>query len=86
MLLCRQRYLFYDTNHIINAGLDDFGIITNKELQFRPGITSLLVSIPIVNDDIVEGIETFSAVLKSTAAGVALAPNESSVIIFDDGK
>ena len=64
---------------------DDYFMIAGKVLQFGPGITQHVVSIPVVNDSTVEEVETFSVVLATTAAGVTLAPSESLIQILDDG-
>ena len=43
------------------------------------------MSIPIVDDSVVETTELFSALLTTTSAGVTLAPNQSLVYILDNG-
>ena len=61
-------------------------MITGEDLQFGRGLShSYNVSIPIVNDSIVETTELFSALLTTTSAGVTLAPNQSLVYILDNG-
>ena len=60
-------------------------MIANEELQFRPGVTELFVLVPIINDNTSEDMETFSAVLTTTAAGVTLDPSKTSIHILDDG-
>ena len=60
-------------------------MITGEDLQFGPGLSQHNVSIPVVNDSLVETTELFSALLTTTTAGVTLAPHESLIYIVDDG-
>ena len=51
-----------------------------------PGRTNGTASIPIANDMIVEGLESFDAILESGSDGVIIGtPGEAEVTIIDDG-
>lgn len=64
---------------------DDYLMIADEILQFGPGLLQHNVSIPIVNDNSVEAVESFSTVLTTTTAGITLAPSESLIYILDNG-
>jgi hypothetical protein len=67
----------------LTAGPTDFTPVTGT-LTFTAGITRQLFSIPITNDSLIEGDETFLVTL-SNPLGVALAnPMTATVTIVDD--
>lgn len=53
-------------------------------VTFLPGETSKTISVPIVNDDIYEGAETFTVRLSATA-NASLGKDVGTAIIHDDG-
>ena len=56
---------------------------TSGTLVFQPGQTSKTIDVPIVNDTLTEGDETFLVTL-SSPAGAALARPQATVTITDD--
>ena len=57
--------------------------------MFPAGSTSQLVSIPIINDILIENDETFEAVLSKVAGTpdvVIGTPNVANVVIVDDDR
>ncbi|MBE9028497.1 DUF4347 domain-containing protein [filamentous cyanobacterium LEGE 11480] len=65
------------------AGSDFTG--SNGTLNFAAGDTSATVSIPILNDTVIEPTETFSLALSNPTAGTTLGTNSSTTIsILDD--
>ena len=76
----------YKSNNLTYIDIDDYVSVTGEDLQFGRGLSRLRsVSIPIVNDSIVETTEFFSALLTTATAGVTLAPNQSLIYILDNG-
>jgi Ca2+-binding RTX toxin-like protein len=76
----------YDTTDGTAKGIYDFTGASKQTLTFRAGETSKTILIPITEDALVEGDETFNVVL-SNAAGANLGTNSSSkVTIIDNDK
>ena len=69
-----------------NTAPDDYTSVTNQQLTFGPGTTSIPVDIPIVNDNIVELEEQFTASLSlgTTASNVQVDPDLATISITDD--
>ena len=53
-------------------------------LEFSSSVVSITVPVTIVDDDIVENPETFSAVLNTADTDVFLQPNEATVRVSDN--
>ncbi len=54
-------------------------------LSFAPGETQKIITVPVIDDSIAEGDETFSASLSNPSAGAALGdPNTTTVTINDN--
>ena len=61
--------------------------VTRSDLTFNASTSSQRVTIPILEDDIVEGSETIIVTLTSTDPAAILNPSSASVTIEDnDGK
>ena len=61
--------------------------VTSSDLTFDAATSSQTVTIPILEDDIVEGSETITVTLTSTDPAAILNPQSASVTIEDnDGK
>lgn len=70
--------------YLLYAGLLDFND-TSIQLMFTPVILVHNVSISITDDDIIEGIETFTATLTSDSSSpIDLNPPEADISILDD--
>ena len=54
-------------------------------VEFSPGIVQRSVSVPIVDDSIVEGTELFFALLSDAGDPVVINPEEATVFIQDEG-
>ena len=59
---------------------------TSQTVTFQPGETSLIVMVPILIDNRLEGVEQFTAMLSLPAGqvGVVLGANMATVEITDD--
>lgn len=58
---------------------------TSGDLTFGPGITSRTFSVPIIDDSISEGNETFTATLSAPGGGASLGmPSKATVTIIDN--
>ena len=55
------------------------------DLTFTPGVNSLTVSVPIIDDGILEDIEQFFGDLSTSDPDVDLRPQRTTIIIVDDG-
>ncbi len=62
---------------------NDFIIVTNT-IVFRPGETNKLVSIPIVDDQLIEGDETVSMILSNVIGAILIEPTSATLTIVDD--
>ena len=61
--------------------------VTSSDLTFNATTSSQTVTIPIIEDNIVEGLETIIVTLTSTDPAAILNPPSASVTIEDnDGK
>lgn len=63
---------------------NDYGIPVPSLLVFPAGTTSLCTDIPITNDDVYEGNETFTVSLTSTSSSVNVSGSSAEVLIIDD--
>ena len=61
----------------------DYGT-TDVDFVFGPGVDRVCANVPIVNDDIFEGVENFFASLTTSDSAVTLSPDEAEVIILED--
>ena len=52
-----------------------------EEVVFEQGLSQQCVEIPILNDDILESIEQFTAILSTNDTNVALQNNSATVLI-----
>ena len=69
---------------LLHVGLLDFND-TSMQLMFTPIILVHNVTIPITDDTIVEGIETFTATLTSDSnSPIDLDPPEADISILDN--
>ena len=59
-------------------------IATTQQVVFAPGEKEKIVSVPIVNDDVLEGEEMFSATLTTNDPKVTLFNSSTSVSITDN--
>lgn len=57
---------------------------TSGTLNFAAGVESLNIVVPIINDSLLEGSETFTVSLGSPVGAVLGTPNVATVTIFDD--
>jgi len=73
---------FQTTNVSATAGLD-YGGLTNT-LTFAPGERLKLVDIPILNDGLKEGNETFRVILSNPTGGAALGTPQSATVTIRD--
>ena len=72
--------------HLIHSATVDY-IVTSSDLVFNTTTSSQTVTIPILEDDIVEGSETIIVTLTSADPAAIVNPQSASVIIEDnDGK
>ena len=55
-----------------------------QELTFSPGETMKRVEVTIVNDDVYEGLEEFTAELTTTDSGVDIFQPDATARINDD--
>ena len=60
-------------------------IATSVDLTFTPGVNSLTVSVPIIDDGILEDTEQFFGDLNTSDPDVDLRPQRTTIIIVDDG-
>ena len=58
--------------------------VTSSDLTFNASTSSQTVTIPILEDDIVEGSETIIVTLTSADPAAILSPPSASVTIEDD--
>ena len=56
---------------------------TNRIIDFTPGQLQINVTVPTLNDELVESNELFSAILISLSTGVLLGQNTAIVTIED---
>lgn len=63
---------------------NDYGNPVPSLLVFPVGTTSRCTDIPIINDDIYEGSETFSVSLASPSSSVNVSGSSAGVLIIDD--
>lgn len=63
---------FVTTNLSATAGLDYLDVVTN--VTFGAGETNRVIAVPMLNDALVEGLETFRASLSNPSGGAMLGP------------
>ena len=61
---------------------------TTITIAISPGDTSAVISIPIINDDVLEGDERFDIVLQPQGNGVTTGSSRQATVIIanDDGE
>jgi hypothetical protein len=65
---------------------EDYGVVSGV-LAFAPGVTAATITIPIVDDAVVEGTEEFTLVLDSPTGGASIGlPASITVTIRDDDR
>ena len=62
----------------------DYHQMTSTAVEFTAGETEQTVVIPIVDDRVLEEIESFSIEISSTSNGVVVEDGRASVVIEDD--
>ena len=76
---------FATTQVSATAGSDYVDVVTN--LTFAVGEINRTVGVPVLNDGLVEGIETFQALLSNPSGGAVLGPRaDATVRITDNDK
>jgi hypothetical protein len=73
---------FATTNLSATPGLDYLDVATN--LTFGAGETNLIIAVPILNDSLVEGMETFQAWLSSATGGAVLGTRTNATVRIAD--
>ena len=53
-------------------------------MTFLPGVTSVQVQVPIIDDSVIENTEIFSAILSTTDTNVVLGDDTAFVTILDN--
>ncbi|MEO6033813.1 MAG: Calx-beta domain-containing protein, partial [Verrucomicrobiota bacterium] len=74
---------FLTTTNGTATPANDFTVVTNT-IFFREGETNKVVSIPLVNDAIIEGDETVTLLLTNATGGILSAPTAAILVIVDD--
>ena len=62
----------------------DYTAATSQTLTFAATDTVKTVSVPLINDDVLEDAETFRLVLSSPSSNAELGDGQASVLILDD--
>ena len=68
--------------YFLIAGTDYGGVVTT--VTFEPGDTEQFVDISIVNDDVLEGVEMFTATLTIDDSNVDISSNDTATITITD--
>ena len=68
--------------YFLIAGTDYGGVVTT--VTFEPGDTAQFVDISIVNDDVLEGVEMFTATLTTDDSNVDISSNDTATITITD--
>ena len=76
--------VMYSTADGTAAAGSDYIAATDEPLTFAAGEEAKTVSVPLVNDDVVEDAETFRLVLSSPSSNAELGGDEASMLIRDD--
>ena len=76
--------VMYSTADGTAAAGSDYIAATDEPLTFAAGEEAKTVSVPLVNDDVVEDAETFRLVLSSPSSNAELGDDEASMLIRDD--
>ncbi|OMH39718.1 Calx-beta domain-containing protein [Motiliproteus sp. MSK22-1] len=87
IVVSRSGYLYLESSLQVSTSIGsaietDFSVIS-KNVLFESGVSEITVLVPILDDDKLEDIETFSVVL-SDAVNVSLSGEESTVSILDN--
>ena len=78
--------MLMESHFLIHAATEDY-IITSSDLTFDAATSSQTVTIPILDDDIVEDSEAIIVTLTSSDPAAIVYPQSASVTIEDnDGK
>ena len=67
--------------HIYTAGMDY--TFVSRNLTFNAAVTTQMVEVPIIDDDIVEHSEVINLTLVSTDSAVILNPSTTTITIED---
>ena len=62
----------------------DYAAATSQTLTFLAGSITETVTVPLVNDDIIEDAETFRLVLSSPSSNAEIGDGEATVLVLDD--
>ena len=87
---CTNYYKLYSCPHFraieLNVSSDpaDFTAQNNSMVTFAPSETKQNISVAIVNDDTLESIETFTAMLTATHGSMIGAAGTATATIIDD--
>jgi len=57
---------------------------TNGTVTFEPGVTTKIISVPIINDTIDEFDETFTMNIQSASPGIIIRAQSTATILDDD--
>ncbi len=82
----RFYYCFSIKTTTASADSNDFGGITRRDLTFRPGETTISVTIQIANDVVVENDESFIVTLETSHPRVQFSRDTATVTIDDDDR
>ena len=72
-----------ESHFLIHAATLDY-VVTSSDLTFNATTSSQTVTIPILEDDVVEDFETIIVTLTSADPAAILNPSSSSVTIGDN--
>jgi Tol biopolymer transport system component len=73
---------FATADRTANAGPDY--VATSGTLTFGPGEEVKFITVPLVNDSVYEGVETFAIGLSNPTGGYALGPNSMATVHIHD--
>ena len=76
-------YVQYNYSLKYPTGESDY-IETTREVTFAPGETLQRVDVTIINDNVYEGLEEFTAELTTTDSGVDIFQPDATARISDD--
>ena len=72
------------TTYFIYAAGMDYAPVSRNLMTFNAVVTTQVVELYIIDDDIVEHSEAFNLTLRSTDSAVILNPSTSTIIIEDE--
>ena len=71
--------------HISLSGPEDYGAIVSNTITFSPGETSATVSVTIVDDDVLEGVEQLSVEVVATEGQERVDVGDTAnIFIYND--